>query len=132
MATPTNQPARRRTSPRRLPRVRLSHCGCPKEIYVDQMSAAQDEYELCRYAVEWLSVIEQKTDQIISYQQSQRLYERVQKKESNQSDELQISRDIPRTFPEEPFFSENANEGRCTLSKILNTLSKHSSSAGYV
>ena len=39
--------------------------------------------------------------------------------------------DIPRTYPEEPFFGNPESEGRPVLATILNTLSKHSSSAGY-
>lgn len=40
--------------------------------------------------------------------------------------------DIPRTFPEEPFFGNPESEGRQVLTQILNTLSKHSSSTGYL
>lgn len=47
-------------------------------------------------------------------------------------DERQISLDIPRTFPEEPFFGSSESNGRQVLKNILNTLSKHSSSAGYL
>ena len=60
------------------------------------------------------------------------LYERVQLKAGKVADERQIALDIPRTYPEEPFFSNEENEGRKTLTLILNTLSKHSSSTGYL
>lgn len=40
--------------------------------------------------------------------------------------------DIPRTFPDEPFFGSPESDGRQVLQTILNTLSKHSSSAGYL
>lgn len=40
-----------------------------------------------------------------------------------------IRADIIRTFQEEPYF--NAEEGREVLARMLTSLSKHSSSAGY-
>lgn len=47
------------------------------------------------------------------------------------NDLRQISIDIPRTFPEEPFFNSPESEGRNNLKQLLWNLSKHSSSAGY-
>ena len=48
-------------------------------------------------------------------------------------DERQIALDVPRTFPDEPFFGNPENpEPRLVLTNVLNTLSKHSSSTGYL
>ena len=61
----------------------------------------------------------------------------MQSKASNTNDDRQIDLDVPRTFPEEPFFGggsgdTDSSEGRPVLQTILKTLSKHSSSAGYL
>jgi len=45
------------------------------------------------------------------------------------SDEKQIAVDIVRTFPEEPYFC--SDEGKTVMTRLLNSISKHSSSAGY-
>ena len=68
----------------------------------------------------------------INYEQSAALYERVQKRSPNLGDERQIALDVPRTLSEEPFFSNTESDGRQVLTRILNTLSRHSSSAGYI
>ena len=56
------------------------------------------------------------------------MYERVSNKKSG-SDEKQIAVDIKRTFQEEPYFC--SEEGRMAMTRLLNSISKHSSSAGY-
>ena len=76
----------------------LSNCNC-------QLDSYDGQFLLCRYAKQWLESIEEKTDLQVNYQQSAALYERVQRRQRNVGDERQISLDIPRTFPEEPFFS---------------------------
>ena len=83
------------------------------------------------HAKKWLTLIEIKTDTRVDYKQSQEVYERVQLKSGNPEEELQILRDSHRTYPDEPFFSNKNNEGQQTLVRLLFTLSKHSSSAGY-
>lgn len=103
----------------------LSNCNC-------QLDSYDGQFLLCRYAKQWLDYIEHKTDLPVNYAQSVILYERVQRKANNLGDERQISLDIPRTFPEEPFFGNPESEGRQVLTQILNTLSKHSSSTGYL
>jgi len=62
------------------------------------------QFLLCVYARQWLEFVEQKTDVPVNYQQSQVVYERVQGKAKKPADERQIALDIPRTYPEEPFF----------------------------
>ena len=50
--------------------------------------------------------IEARTDQSIDYEQSLRLYERIQRKQMKDAgDERLINVDVPRTFPDEPFFA---------------------------
>ena len=68
----------------------------------------------------------------VNYQQSQAVYERIQRKPKKPADERQIALDIPRTYPEEPFFTSGDSDARQTLTLILNTLSKHASSTGYL
>ena len=78
----------------------LSHCNCQLETYEN------GQFLLCRYAKEWLYHIEARTDQSIEYEQSLKLYERVQRKQKvSGDDERQIDVDVPRTFPDEPFFA---------------------------
>ena len=102
----------------------MSHCSCVRTDYRDGML-------ICSYAKHWLMLIEQSTDCPVDYDRSKSLYERVQKKLISEEDEHQIELDVPRTFPEEPFFGEGNTQGRQTLKVILKTLCKHSSSAGY-
>ena len=67
---------------------------------------------ICIYAKHWLLLVEQKTDYPVDFARSCDLYDRVQQKARKEADERQISVDIPRTFPDEPFFSEEKGEGR--------------------
>ena len=90
------------------------------------------KYLLCIYAKQWLEYIEQSTDLPVNYEQTQIVYDRVQRKQKKPADERQIALDIPRTYPEEPFFSNADSDAKQTLTLILNTLSKHASSTGYL
>lgn len=90
-----------------------------------------DNMLVCIYAKHWLILVEQKTDQPVEYYRSEDLYNRVSAKARNEVDERQIKLDVPRTFPEEPFYAEDKGEGRTKLHDLLCTISKHSSSAGY-
>ena len=45
----------------------LSHCNC-------QLVSYDSQFLLCSYAKQWLSLIEQRTDQEVNYQQSSNLY----------------------------------------------------------
>lgn len=87
------------------------------------------------------------------------MYERIQRKQKQvPDDERLIKVDVPRTFPDEPFFAavkpevksslnnnnalseddvvvdaaSNLGEGQQVLSRLLLTLVKHSSSIGYI
>ena len=83
----------------------MSHCNCVRTDYRDGML-------ICSYAKHWLTLIEQATDCPVDYDRSKNLYERVQKKLLSEEDEHQIELDVPRTFPEEPFFGEGNTPGR--------------------
>jgi len=77
--------------------------------------------------------VEERTDQEMDYKRAQEIYLRIQKKEPKaQADDLKTLRaDVPRTYPEEPFFNTDEAPGRRSLDQLLRTLIKHSSSTGY-
>jgi hypothetical protein len=81
----------------------ISACNCQKERW--------EEFLICTHAKRWLTLIEIKTDVRIDYKHCVEVYERVQLKTGNNDEEVQISRDTHRTFPEEPFFSKKHGEG---------------------
>ena len=69
----------------------------------------------------------------IDYFQSQEVYSKVQNLRSRYTrDRTQIDLDMPRTFPEEPLFKEDKSEGRIVCTRILDTISRSKSSAGYL
>jgi len=61
-----------------------------------------------------VQLIEAKTDDPFEYNRAVVLYERLSLK-TNDNDLRQIEADIPRTFPDEPFFSSPQSDGRDKL-----------------
>jgi hypothetical protein len=67
---------------------------------------------------------------VIDYNRSKDMYQRVQLKKGLAEQEQKLIRaDVIRTYPDNPYFK--SEEGRAALNRILTSLSKHSSSAGY-
>jgi hypothetical protein len=69
---------------------------------------------MCHHAAKWIQLIEARTDDPFDYHRAVMLYERLTLK-SNDNDLRQIEADIPRTFPEEPFFKSTQSYGQSKL-----------------
>ena len=67
------------------------------------------------------------------FQKNRRVYLNLLGVESNISgSELQIEKDITRTFPQQAIFQQRAGEGQQSLSRVLLAFSKYDNTIGYV
>jgi len=93
--------------------------------------APSSEPYACASAFQWLLHANKMAP--FDFQKNRRVYLNLLGVENNISgSELQIEKDITRTFPQQAIFQQRAGEGQQSLSRVLLAFSKYDNTIGYV
>lgn len=104
-----------------------SQCNCE-----DKVPFNNNTFMICKEASKWVELCQEYSCRSQDYRTFQKLYLKMNSKESKQADEAAIKKDLSRTFPQSLAYFREGQPGIEQLCRILVNLCKLPSSLGYI